>query len=97
MMHLNQLELAIVICIYVAKDTLITEEHWRKAYNLDPENLDRISNLTWVLIRSGLILKKAWNYLRKALKNILIADSCLWMKGLALHKTGKHEEACWKF
>ena len=76
-----------------AKDTITAEKHWRKAYNLDPENLDRISNLTWVLIRSGINIEEGLELSQKGLKKDPDSDFLLWMKGLALHKLGKHEEA----
>jgi TolB-like protein len=76
-----------------AKDTIMVEKHFRKAYNLDPENLNRISNLSWILIRSGINIKEGMELAEKGLKTEPDRQFLLWMKGLALHKSGKHEEA----
>ena len=76
-----------------AWDTIRAEEHYRKAYNLDPENLNRINNLTWVLIRSGINIEEGLELSQKGLKKYPDSDFLLWMKGIALHKSGKHEEA----
>jgi tetratricopeptide (TPR) repeat protein len=75
------------------KDTITAEKHWRKAYNLDPENLNRISNLSWILIRSGINIKEGMELAEKGLKTEPDRQFLLWMKGLALHKSGKNEEA----
>jgi tetratricopeptide (TPR) repeat protein len=76
-----------------AKDTITAEKHYRKAYNLDPENISRISNLSWILIRSGINIKEGLELAEKGLKKEPDRQFLLWMKGLALHKSGKHEEA----
>jgi TolB-like protein len=76
-----------------AKDTIMVEKHWRKAYNLDPENLYRISNLTWVLIRSGINIEEGLELSQKGIEKYPDSPFLLYMKGLALHKSGKHEEA----
>ena len=76
-----------------AKDTIRAEEHYRKAYNLDPENLDRIFNLILVLIRSGINVEEGLELSQKSLKKYPDNNFLLWMNGLALHKSGKHEEA----
>lgn len=76
-----------------AKDTIKTEEHYRKAYNLDPENIDWISNLAWVLIRSGINIEEGLELSQKGLNKDPDNYFFLWMKGLALNKSGKHEEA----
>jgi len=75
------------------KDTITAEKHYRKAYNLDPDNLSRISNLSWILIRSGININEGLELAKKGLKINPDSNFLLWMKGLALHKSGKHEEA----
>ncbi len=75
------------------KDTIAAEKHWRKAYYLDPENLNRIFNLSVVLIRSGINIKEGLELAEKGLKIDPNRDFLLWMKGLALHKSGKYDEA----
>jgi len=76
-----------------AKDTIRAEEHFRKAYNLDPENRDMIFNLIWVLIRSGINVEEGLELSQKSLKKYPDNNFLLWMNGLALHKSGKHDEA----
>ena len=76
-----------------AKDTILAEEHFRKAYTLNPENLDFISKLAWVLIRPGINIEEGLELSLKGLKKDPDSYFLLWMKGLALYKTGKHEEA----
>jgi TolB-like protein len=86
-------EFAIAYMYMSAKDTITAEKHYRKAYNLDPENLARISNLTWVLIRSGINIEEGLELSQKGLKKYPDSDFLLWMKGLALHKLGKNAGA----
>ena len=76
-----------------AKDTIMAEKHWRKAYNLDPENPDRISDFIWLLIRSGINVEEGLELSQKSLKKIPDSNFLLWMNGLALHKSGKNAEA----
>ena len=76
-----------------AKDTITAVEHYRKAYNLDPENLDRISDLAWLLVRSGINTEEGLELSQKGLKKYPDNSFLLWIKGLALHKSGRHEEA----
>jgi len=75
------------------KDTITAEKYWRKACNLDPENPARIYNLSWILIRSGINIKEGLELAEKGLKINPDNRDLLWMKGLALHKLGKHDEA----
>ncbi len=75
------------------KDTITAEKHWRKAYNLDPDDFSRISNLSWILIRSGINIDEGLELAEKGLKTDPGSLASLWRKGLALHKLGKHEEA----
>lgn len=86
-------EFVIAYMYLSAKDTISAEEHYRKAYNLDPENLNRISNLSWILIRSEINIKEGLELAEKGLKTEPDRQFLLWMKGLALHELGKHEEA----
>ncbi len=75
------------------KDTITAEKHWRKAYNLDPHRLARINNLCWILIRPGINVEEGLQLSQKGLLEFPESKYLLWMKGLALHKSGKHEEA----
>jgi tetratricopeptide (TPR) repeat protein len=75
------------------KDTLKAEEHYRKAYNLDPENPDRMANLSNVLIRAEINIEEGLALAQKGLEKNPESTGSLWRKGLALHKLGKHEEA----
>ena len=76
-----------------AKDTLMAEKHYRKAYKLDPENLNRIIILARVLIESEINIEEGLALSEKGL-NIFSDDwQLLKWKGLAFHKLGKHEEA----
>jgi len=86
-------EFAVGYAYLCGKDTITAEKHWRKAYNLDPENLDRISNLSWILIRSGINIKEGLELAEKGLKIDPDRQFLLWMKGLALHMSGEHDKA----
>ncbi|MBN2863320.1 MAG: hypothetical protein JXN62_09180 [Bacteroidales bacterium] len=86
-------EYAVGYAYLCGKDTITAEKHFRKAYNLDPENLSRISNLSWILIRSGINIEEGLELVERGLKTEPDRESLLTMKGLALHKLGKHEEA----
>jgi TolB-like protein len=76
-----------------AQDTIMVEKHWRKAYNLDPENPKMISNMALLLIKSEINIKEGLELAQKGLKLNPNDPMLLWAKGLALHKSGKHEEA----
>ncbi len=86
-------EFAIGYMYLWAKDTIMAERHYRKAYNLNPESPGRILNLAEVLIRSGINIKEGLELSQNGLKKYPDNYFLLWMKGLALHKSGKHDEA----
>lgn len=86
-------EVAIANMYLSAKDTILAEKHYRKAYNLDPDNLPRISNLSWILTRSGINIEEGLELAMKGLERNPSSINLLWMKGLAFHELGKHEEA----
>lgn len=76
-----------------AKDTLMAEKHYRQAYKLDPENLNRITILARLLIESESNVEEGLALSEKGL-NLFPDDwQLLKWKGLAFHKLGKHEEA----
>jgi TolB-like protein len=76
-----------------AKDTIRAAEHYRNACNLNPEDLGKINDLTMTLIRAGIDIREGLELCEKGLSMKPDSKFLLWMKGLALHKTGKHEEA----
>ena len=76
-----------------ANDSIKAEEHYRKAYKLDPENLNRIIILARVLIESGSNIEEGLALTEKGLKICPDDWELLMWKGAALHKLGKHEEA----
>jgi len=76
-----------------AKDTLMAEKHYRKAYKLDPENLTKIIILARVLIESEINMKEGLALSETGLNMFPDDWQLLMCKGLALHKLGKHEEA----
>jgi tetratricopeptide (TPR) repeat protein len=76
-----------------ANDSIKAEEHYRNAYRLDPENLNRIIILARVLIESGSNIKEGLALAEKGLKIYPDDYQLLTWKGAALHKLGKHEEA----
>jgi tetratricopeptide (TPR) repeat protein len=86
-------EWAIAYLYMCAKDTISAEKHYRKAYNLDPVNLTRIYNLSSILIRSGINIEEGLELTEKGLKINPSSLNLLWMKGLAFHEIGRHEEA----
>jgi TolB-like protein len=83
-----------------AKDTLMAEEHYKHAYNLDSEILFMTSDLAevimfgWVnFIRSGIIINEGLELAESGFKKYPNSSFFLWMKGLALHKSSKYKEA----
>jgi len=76
-----------------ANDSIKAEEHYRKAYKLDPENLNRIIILARVLIESGSNIEEGLALTEKGLKTYPDYWELLIWKGAALYKLGKHEEA----
>jgi TolB-like protein len=76
-----------------ARDTIMAEKHWRLSYNLDPENFDIVTNLIWVLVRAGINVTEGLELSQKCLIKYPDNNFLLWMKGLALYKSGKYEEA----
>ena len=77
----------------LAKDTIMAEKYLRQSYNLDPDNIDVITNLIWVLLRSGINVEEGLELSQKNVNKYPDNYFLLWMNGLALHKSGKHEEA----
>jgi cytochrome c-type biogenesis protein CcmH/NrfG len=78
---------------YNTKDTLKAEEHYRKAYNLDPENPNRIWDLADVLIRYEVNIEEGMAITQKMLDQNPYSTGFLRLKALALHKLGRHQEA----
>jgi TolB-like protein len=76
-----------------AKDTITAEKHWRKSYNLDPENIDNIANLIQALLRSGINVREGLELAQKNLSKYPDNNFFLWMKGLGYYKSGKYQEA----
>jgi TolB-like protein len=76
-----------------AGDTVMAEKHWRRAYNLDPENIDIVSNLIWVLVRAGINVREGLELSQRSLIKYPDNIFFLWMRGLALYKSGRYEEA----
>jgi len=77
---------------YYAKDTVRMVEHYRKAYNLEPENRTRLSDLVWALIRYNIDIEEGLEICQKVLDENPDILRWSWMKGLALHKSGNHSE-----
>ena len=86
-------ELAVAYLYLSGKDTITAEKYSRKAYDLEPENTARIYNLSRILIRSGININEGLELAMKGLERAPDDLDLLWMKGLALHKLGKHEAA----
>ncbi len=76
-----------------AKDTTMAEKYYRKAYMLDPENRNRKANLAGVLIRGDINIEEGLKLCEEVL--VKYPDLTFWihMKGLALHKLGRNQEA----
>ncbi len=76
-----------------ANDSIKAEEHYRKAFKLDPENLNRIIILARLLIESEISIEEGLALAEIGL-NLFPDDwELVRWKGLALHKLGKHKEA----
>jgi TolB-like protein/Tfp pilus assembly protein PilF len=86
-------EWAIGLMYLRAKDTLMTERHYRKAYNLNPENLARINNLAEILIRSGINISEGLKLSEQGIKKFPESIFLQWIKAVALHKSGRNDEA----
>ena len=76
-----------------ARDTIMAEKLWRQSYNLDSGNFDVVSNLIWVLIRAGINVREGLELSERSLIKYPDNNFLLWMKGLALYKSGRYEEA----
>jgi tetratricopeptide (TPR) repeat protein len=76
-----------------AKDTLAAEAYYRRAYNLDPGNLNRIIILARVLIESGRNIEEGLALAGKGLELYPDDPELLLWKGVALYRTGQHEMA----
>ena len=76
-----------------ANDSIKAEEHYRKAFKLDPENLNRIIILARVLIESESNIEEGLALSEKGLNKSPDDLQLLRLKGLALDKLGNHEEA----
>lgn len=77
---------------YLAKDTARMIEHYRKAYNLDPESRSRLANLVWGLVRFDGNIEEGLEITEKVLKEYPDLAWWVWMKGLAFCKLGDYSE-----
>ncbi len=68
-------------------------EHFKQALSIEPENPDRINNLSYCLIDNGLSINEGLELIEKAIKigpyNFYYLDS----KGLGLYKLGNYQNA----
>jgi tetratricopeptide (TPR) repeat protein len=76
-----------------AKDTSMAEKYYRKAYVLDPENRNRKANLAGVLIRGNINIEEGLKMCEEVLAEYPGLTFWIHMKGLALYKLGRNQEA----
>jgi len=70
-----------------------SEEYWRNALSLEPDNLDRMNDLAWFLIDTDRNVEEGMDLISKVLE--LSPDDYLYLdtKGWGLYKKGKYKEA----
>ena len=76
-----------------AKDTLTAGKHFRLAYESDSEDY---KSLLWLIAcqeRSNINMEECLSLSEIGLENQPEMVAFLWVKGYALHKMGRHEEA----
>ena len=81
---------------YYSKDTLKMEEHYRKAYNLDPGNRSREADLVYALVWCNINAEEGLERTEKILDKYPDISGTSWWKqteGLAQHKLGHNMEA----
>jgi tetratricopeptide (TPR) repeat protein len=88
-----ELELWMGNLYLAATDSIEAEKHYRKAYNLDNNNISYMLNLAKVLINSEININEGMELVQKAL--IINPENAWadWLKGRGLYKQGKFEEA----
>jgi len=69
-------------------------EHFKQALSIEPENPDRINNLSYCLIDNGLSINEGLELIEKAIKIGPYNFSYLDSKGLGLYKLGNYQNAC---
>jgi TolB-like protein/Tfp pilus assembly protein PilF len=69
------------------------EEHYRKAYELEPQNINRILHLAALLIDYDINVNEGMELVQKGLTIQPDNSFLLWCKGLGYYKQGKYEEA----
>jgi len=74
------------------KDTVNAVKHFRKAYDLDPEDINNYAYLTYFSLKSDKYLDEGLGMADIGLNKWPENEFSFWIKGLALHKSGKHKE-----
>jgi tetratricopeptide (TPR) repeat protein len=69
------------------------EIHYRKAYKLNPQNVDRIYELVYFLINKDINVTEGMELVEKAMAILPDNLVLLRLKGRGLYKQGKYEEA----
>jgi len=75
------------------KDTVNAVKHFRKSYDLDPDDISNYAWLTYHLLKSDKYLDEGLGMADIGLNKWPEHEVSFWIKGLALHKSGKHQEA----
>jgi tetratricopeptide (TPR) repeat protein len=69
------------------------EVHRRKAYEMEPENLNRILNLAYLLIKNDINIHEGMELAEKGLEIYPDDPGLIAVKGMGYHKQGRFEEA----
>jgi cytochrome c-type biogenesis protein CcmH/NrfG len=91
---LNESDIAFYLGrLYMNSDYLTAEKHFRTAYQYDPENVEKLGALAWVLIQNALRIDEGMAMIEKAIEADPANAIFLHQQGYGFYLKGNYEDA----
>ena len=79
--------------LYMSIEEVEAEKHFRIAYKYDPENMEKLGALAWVLIQDIMKIKEGMSLIEKAIEADSTNALFLHWQGYGFYLQGKYEDA----
>lgn len=91
---LNESDIAFYLGrLYLNSDYLIAEKHFRTAYQYDPDNIEKLGALAWVLIQNALKIDEGMALIQQAIEADPTNAIYLHQQGYGYYMKGNYEDA----
>lgn len=79
--------------LYLTTDYLEAEKYFRTAYQYDPDNIEKLGSLAWVLIRNALKIEEGMSLIEQAIEADPNNAIYIHQQGYGFYMKGKYEDA----